>query len=329
MNGFDLFKAVNNADSKYLEQAESFTKIKTHRHAKAFRLSVGIAAAAALMTVTAGATILTRFANKNGVDKYLAEESVNILEEQGLALNYTAENEHIRLTVDAMLSDGNLGKMIMTLEGLDEKGLERVKNFDPMPELYLADGVTGEYIANPNMGGAANITGGGHVNYEARTDTTITCVAIMDTWSIEAGRPYKLRFGLCDPTLPEEQQRERGEYDVLTNNLMEGITFDTDFTPNVESKVLKNEDGVTVYLSEIGLFTEDDKLAQFYTSKDRHETKLTPKDGVFGKNVEFDHLTVNTDPSLDKPKTRMWFRDVIDVNEYDGVQINGVKYTEE
>ena len=329
MNGFDLFKAVNNADSKYLEQAENYTMIKAHRPAKAFRLSVGIAAAAALMTVTAGATILTRFANKDGVDKYLAEESVNILEEQGLALNYTAENEHIRLTVDAMLSDGNLGKMIMTLEGLDEKGLERVKNFDPMPELYLADGVTGEYIANPNMGGAANITGGGHVNFDARTDTTITCVAIMDTWSIEVGKPYTLRFGLCDPTLPEEQQRERGEYDVLTNNLMEGITFDTDFTPNVESKVLKNGDGVTVYLSEIGLFTEEEKLARYYMSKDRHETKLIPKDGIIGKKVDFDSLGVDTDPSLDKPKTTMWFRDVIDVNKYDGIEINGVKYTEE
>lgn len=329
MNGFDLFKAVNNADIKYIEQAESYARVKTHRPAKAFRLSVGIAAAAALMTVTAGATILTRFANKDSVEKYLAEESVNILEEQGLALNYTAENEHIRLTVDAMLSDGNLGKMIMTLEGLDDKGLERIKNFDPLPELYLTDGVTGEYIPNPDMDGAANITGGGHVNFDARTDTKITCVATLDTWRIEAGKLYTLRFGLRDPALSEEQQHKRGEYDVLTNNLMEGITFDTDFTPNVESKVLKNEEGVTVYLSEIGLFTEDDKLAQFYTSKDRHETKLTPKDGVFGKNVEFDHLTVNTDPSLDKPKTRMWFRDVIDVSKYDGVQINGVKYTEE
>jgi hypothetical protein len=329
MNGFDLFKAVNNADMKYIEQAESYSRVKTRRPAKVFRLSVGIAAAAALMTVTAGATILTRFANRDSVEKYLLEDSVNILEEQGLALNYTAENEHIRLTVDAMLSDGNLGKMIMTLEGLDEKGLERIKNFDPLPELYLTDGVTGEYIANSNMGGAANITGGGHVNFDAQTDNTITCVATLDTWSIEVGKPYTLRFGLRDCTLPEEQQRERGEYDVLTNNLMEGISFDTYFTPNVESKMLKNEDGVTVYLSEIGLFTEDDKLAQFYTSKDRHETKLTPKDSVFGKKVEFDFLNINRDPSFDKPKTRMWFRDVIDVNEYDGIEINGVKYTEE
>ena len=150
----------------------------------------------------------------------------------------------------------------------------------------------------------------------------------MDTWSIEVGKPYTLRFGLRDPALPEEQQRERGEYDVLTNNLMEGISFDTDFTPNVESRVLKNEDRV-VYLSEIGLFTEDDKLAQFYTSKDRHETKLIPKDGVFGKKIEFDFLNITRDPSLDKPKTRMWFRDVIDVTEYDGIEINGVKYKEE
>ncbi len=76
MNGFDLFKAVNNADIKYIEQAESYARVKTHCPAKAFRLSVGIAAAAALMTVTAGATILTRFANKDSVEKYLAEESV-------------------------------------------------------------------------------------------------------------------------------------------------------------------------------------------------------------------------------------------------------------
>ncbi len=329
MNGFELFKAMNGTDERYLETARNYASAKKRASVKPFKLMIGFAAAATLMTVTAGATILTRFANKDSVEKYLAEESVNILEEQGLALNYTAENKHIRLTVDAMLSDGNLGKMIMTLEGLDEKGLERIKNFDPLPELYLADGVTGEYIANPDMGGAANITGGGHVNYEARTDTTITCVATLDTWRIEVGKPYTLRFGLRDSTLPEEQQRERGEYDVLTNNLMEGITFDTDFAPNVESKVLKNEEGVTVYLSEIGLFTEDDKLAQFYTSKDRHETKLIPKDGVFGKNVEFDSLSINRDPSLDKPKTRMWFGDVIDVNEYGGIEINGVKYTEE
>ena len=81
--------------------------------------------------------------------------------------------------------------------------------------------------------------------------------------------------------------------------------------------------------SEIGLFTEDDKLAQFYTLKDHHETKLIPKDGIIGKKVDFDSLGVDTDPSLDKPKTTMWFRDVIDVSKYDGIEINGVKYTEE
>ena len=327
MNGFDLFKAINNADMKYIEQADSFTKTKKHSTAKAFKLSVGIAAAAALMTVTAAsAAIYTHFVNNEGVGQYLADDSVNILEEQGLALNYTAENEHIRLTVDAMLSDGNLGKMIMTLEGLDTKGIETVKKCDPMPEIYLTDRETGEYIANPLMDGSAIITGGGHVNYDAQNENLITFVTWFEVWNIETNKPYTLRFGLADNTLPYEERLIREDFDVLTNNLMEGIAFDTDFTPNIGIKELKSDDGEKVYLSQIGLFSEDDALSLPTTG--HNTSKLIIKDNLFNKKIEYDSRTVSRDASFDKPKTSMWFSEIIDVENYCGIEINGLKYTE-
>ena len=329
MNGFDLFKAVNNADSKYLEQAESFTKIKTHCHAKAFRLSVGIAAAAALMTVTAGATILTRFANKDGVEKYLLEDSADILEEQGLALNYTAENEHVRLTVDAMLFDGNLGEMIMTFQGLDEKGYQSAMVWQDL-YLYLADAETGEYIANPYMNGEPIIFGSVGHNSDATTKYTNTSVANMELWNIEKGKTYKLRFGLADQTLPDNERYERNEYGVLKNNVMESIEIETDFTPNVETKTLTNKDGGKVVLSQIGYFTEDKRLTDLSSFKDEREPKLLKKDSPFREDFILGFRSIEgEDMGVDIPKYSAFFNNIIDVNKYDGIEINGIKYTEE
>ncbi len=329
MNGFDLFKAVNNADMKYIEQAESYSRVKTRRPAKAFRLSVGIAAAAALMTVTAGATILTRFANRDSVEKYLLEDSVNILEEQGLALNYTAENEHIRLTVDAMLSDGNLGEMLLTFEALDFKGYQSAMAWQNL-YLYLADAETGEYIPNPYMAGEPLVFGSVGHNSDARTRSTNTCIAFMELWNIEKGKTYKLRFGLADQTLPDNERYERDENVVLKNNVMEGIEIETDFTPNVETKTLTNEDGGRVELSQIGFFTEDKRLTDLDSFKNEKEPRLLKKDSPFRDDFIFGFRSIEgEDMGVAIPKYSAFFNNIINVNEYDGVEINGVKYTEE
>lgn len=320
MNGNDILRAMNGLDEKYIASARRSMSVKRGGLCKrAVRIAVGIAAAVAL-AIPAGA-FYKQFIHKAAVQKYFTEGTVEYLEANGLVLDQTAENEHIRLTVDTLLSDGHIGSMILTVEGLDEEGLECVQNL-PYPEIYLMDAQTGEYVVIHDNG-SPEIIGGGHVDFDTCTETQFTMRRELQLDQIDTDKNYILTFGMN----ARDPNAERDEYHVLTDNVMEGISFETSFRPNVEVKELESEDGEKLWLSQIGFYSNEQGIIDKMKNRN-NEMRLLRKSGVLKDKVLFVASTLDWSPERTQPLACGWFDSIVEINKFEGVEIGGTKYIE-
>lgn len=320
MKGHDILQSLNGADEKYFAEYENFETKRKIKVSRTMKISAAIAAAVALLTVPAGAYVY-ELTHKAEVKYYLEGDSADYIEQKGLALNYVSENEHIRLTVDALLFDGHIGEMIMTVEALDELGMGRIENAG-FPEIYLTDPETGEYIqwrepGDNNVFGS-DIARGGCINFDTFTDNRYTVYTQIMLNGIDTEKNYLLNFGL-DTNM--EDGYEYDENGVLVDNLMEGISFETSFQPNVESAELRGENGEQVWLSQIGVFSEDDDFVEkcYYSE---NSPALLRNGGLFG-------IEDRIDSSLTEAIDTMycgWFDRIVDVGDYAGIELNGEKY---
>lgn len=320
MKGNDILKAMNGLDERYVSEYESFEpkrKISVKRRTK---LCAAIAAAVAVLTIPAGAYVYD-LTHKEAVKFYLEGDSADYIEQNGLALNYTSENEHIRLTVDTLLSDGHIGEIIMTVEGLDEQGLQALKA-GRLPEIYLADVETGDYI---QWGGfRSDIACGGSLDYGTRTDTQYTVSAEIRFDDVDIEKDYLMRFGL-DENGDKGIKCEYDEQGIIVGNIMEGISVEMSFAPNVECVELQGENGEQVWLSQIGIFSDNEEFVEknFYSAE---RLTLIKNVGLFRKeDLMSSALTEVRQPGID-PVYCQWFRKMIDIGDYAGVELNSVQY---
>lgn len=320
MNGNDILRAMNGLDEKYIVSAGRSMTLKRGRLGKrAVRIAVGIAAAIAL-AVPAGA-FCKQFIHKAAVQKYFTEESVEYLEANGLVLDQTAENEHIRLTVDTLLSDGHIGSMVLTVEGLDEEGLQCVEN-QPYPEIYLRDAQTGEYVVI-HENGSAEIIGTGAVDYDTCTGTQFTVWRELELDGIDTDRDYILTFGI------NTYEAERDEYGVITDNLAEGISIKASFRPNVAVKELESDEGEKLWLSQIGFYSNEQGVIDKLKYRNRNnEMRLLRNDSVLKDKVSFAASTLDWSPERKQPLAVGWFDSIVEIDKYEGVEIGGTKYIE-
>ncbi|MBR1750388.1 MAG: DUF4179 domain-containing protein [Ruminococcus sp.] len=144
MNGNDILRAMNGLDDRFVISASREHIVKRNKPKRiAARLAVGIAAAV-VFTIPAGAAY-SQFVHESAVMEYFTEDSVRYIEDKGLALNISDENEHLRITLDTLLSDGNIGTLIMTVEALDDEGQSCIRRGN-MPDLYVTDVQTEELL---------------------------------------------------------------------------------------------------------------------------------------------------------------------------------------
>lgn len=320
MNGNDILRAINGLDEKYIVSAGRSMTVKRGRLGKrAVRIAVGIAAAIAL-AIPAGA-FYKQFIHKAAVQEYFTEETVEYLEANGLVLDHTAENEHIRLTVDTLLSDGHIGSMVLTVEGLDEKGLQCVEK-QSYPEIYLRDAQTGEYVI-VHDNGSPEIIGDGKVDFDTCTETQFTIWRELQLDNIDADKEYILTFGMN----ARDPNAERDEYHVLTDNVMEGISFETNFRPNVEVKELENEDGEKLWLSQIGFYSNEQGVIDKMKYRNT-EMRLLRNDSVLKDKVSFSASILDWSPERKQPLASGWFDSIVEIDKYNGVEIGDTKYIE-
>lgn len=325
MNGNDILRAMNGLDERFIASAgREITVRPGGLRKRAATIAAGIAAAAVL-AVQAAAYAYIQFAHKAAVQEYFSEESVEYLEGHGLALNYTDENEHIRLTVDTLLSDGHIGSMILTVEGLDKAGLECVRA-NTFPEIYLADAETGEYV-QIHENGSSQILGGSRVHSDARTGTRFTLWKELQLDKIDTDKNYMLKFGMNASRESSEYEAVHGEYGVLTDNVMEGISFETSFRPNVDIKELESEKGEKLWLSQIGYYSNE--LNVIYKMRNHYnEMRLLKADSIWKDKVEVSAQSLDWSPERIQPLGCGWFDSIVDIDKYNGVEIDGTKFIE-
>lgn len=318
MNEMDILRAFDGADERYIAEYESFRPTRKIRVNRRLKFGAAIAAAVALLTVPAGAYVYN-LAHKAEVESYLTGDSADYIEQNGLALNCVSENEHIRLTVDALLSDGHIGEVFMTLEGLDAAGTEAMRDM-PFPEIYLADGSTEDIIT---WGGLrTDIVRGGQIYTETRTDTQYTALAEICLDEIDTGKSYLMKFGLDkDPEKGlDHVYDEDGE---IIGNVMEGISVEISFAPNVECVELQGENGETVWLSQIGISSRDEDFV--YVKSCNKDIMLVKNGGLIKEKAKLAAGHSERDPGI-VPIYCGWFKQITDVDDYAGVEVGGIKY---
>ncbi|MBR1764939.1 MAG: hypothetical protein IJ746_06045 [Ruminococcus sp.] len=127
MNEIDILRAMNGIDEGLLDTREVIARSRGVRARRT--AAVAAAACAALtMTVTAGAAVYRAY-HSESEERYISGAEA-LPEGEGAVM----ENEHLRLTVDNVLSDGKTPLLILTAEAKDSRGAEF---FEDGPKVYF------------------------------------------------------------------------------------------------------------------------------------------------------------------------------------------------
>ena len=292
--------------------------------------------AAALLTLPVSA-VYTQFTHKAAVMGYFSEDTAKYLEDKGLALNHVGENEHLRVTVDTLLSDGHIGNLILTIDGLDEKGSEYVGK-KPFPHIFISEKGSDEKVMFSG-GGSLNEQQMNSVNsYSLRMDLQLH--ELFESEDYSPDKSYVITFAEEVMRPQDENDADKGYTVSYDEGLFEGIAIEADLGANVEVKELCDETGEKVYLSQIGYYSEG-KGVMNKVRNYNIEVRLQRKDSIFSDKADTESsLHTWYDPEqapfapLDKgsptahPVVCGWFDSMRDIKEYDGVRIANTNYSE-
>lgn len=288
------------------EMKENNTVKRTRRHSKRF---VGFAIAAALFAtgaVGAGATYAYKqLSNRTGVEHYMGEQTADEIESMGLAFNDTSENGHIRMTVDTAISDGNFARLIITLEKLDDEARSIVDD-SPLTGVYYAD--TGEECTLYVNSGAMSWEPG--VVNDPLSDVFTFKTDII---------PYEADFSRMI-TLKFHSTSDWDEPDIY-----DGIEITVDLSKNVDSVTMTSEYGGKLTLTPFTLVGEhilpQESDSDFF---DIDKYFMIRSDGT--REPMFDHHMDGYAGYYPVPHIILDFRDSYDLDNYIGVEIDGVEY---
>ncbi|MCR5122720.1 MAG: hypothetical protein K6B74_09905 [Ruminococcus sp.] len=318
MNGNDILRAMNGLDEKYIISANGEQTLKQGRKpAKSiFKTAVAIAAAAALM-IPVGAYAYTRLIHRESVEMYL-ENSAKV-EESGNAVNRVMENEHIRITLDTVLSDGYMAMAIVTLDALDEYGRNFVLTH---PDIMLKRTDTGEPVF-PSGGGGMN----DHIGQ--RKNDSIKYYHTFDLKKIDSAPDYEMIFYSYGLFTDEDHAAANGKsfkvdenFIPLDNPLGYDFVANVNFRRNVDAVTLTAENGNTLTLSQFELISEDPALDLINVSPDTF--RLIKNDGTLEERTDFSGFGSGEED--DEQFSALCFGKFIDLDEYKGVMLDGTEY---
>ena len=126
----ELLTLMSELDESYINEAQNCDRIKLTRRVRKFPVMLAaVISIIVLSTITAAAVIQGYISHKRNVEhdyQYVEDSSfVSELEKrQGQPI--VAQNKHLRLTVDSVMSDKVYIECHATLEGLDEQGRQYI-----------------------------------------------------------------------------------------------------------------------------------------------------------------------------------------------------------
>lgn len=284
------------------------------RTGKSSKRIVGLAIAAAVLAtgaISAGAYAYTKFIHRQGVEHYLGAQTANELENSGLVFNEVSENEHIRVTLDTVLSDGQFAHMIFTVEKLDDEA-RSIVDCGPMAGVCYTDSDTqGEDIPMFVSGGMSWVEG---IKNDPLDDSFSFNVDIHPHQA-DLSRKIKLKF------------HTTGDWDEP--DIFDGIEFTPDVSKNVESVTMTADYGGEVTLLPCGLTGQHIQLPfnENEAGYGTHPYKwlLIRSDGTRKPLSEY-----SIRGSLGGELPDLFFfvevKDFNDFDEYVGIEIDGVEY---
>lgn len=328
MKGNDLMKAMNGIDEKYLAESENAMNNNQKNKKRAFKIAIGAAAAAAL-AIPIGAYSYNTFVHRDNVEQYVSNaELIEQLCPEAVK-NIVTENDDYRITVDTVLSDGNIVMAVLTHEPKTEKGLEIKSHVGGCPGACItyADGSAGPFeqagaareIPMTFAQGYAATTASDSVEYEKT-------VSLFRCKDIDLSKDVKVEFFIDERGRSGVLQyfNNRNNPDSELVNELDGLEFTTSFAPNVKIVELHSAEGKTVSMSPFDVYSDDPSVVdipfdditddmsdyQFVLIANDGERRVIESTGR-GSSVDYGYII---------------YGEFIDIDAYKGVEINGVEY---
>lgn len=322
MKGNDLMRAMNGIDEKYLSESENFTKNNRKPKRSVFKVAVSVAAAVAVLAVPVGVYAYNTFVNRESVEHYITNAELIEKISPEAVKNIVTENKDYRITVDSVLSDGNNVMMILTHETLTDKGLEIKKHMNGIPGACItyADGSAGPF----GVDGAPMISTESNAwSYEAEFNGFDQTVSFFSCKDIDLSKDVNVEFYSGERrwygAFEYFAKRDDPDYKVdeeLVNEL-DGLEVTTSFAQNVDCVQLQSADGKSISMSSFEVYSSDpsiiilsDEIEYFFITDDG-EKKPFPVETMGVSNSNHGYII---------------YGEFIDINEYKGIEINGVEY---
>lgn len=327
MNGNDIMKAMNRIDERYISEAETERKISVKRGGlskHAAKLAVGIAAAVAL-AIPAGAYAYKHFIHHDNVELYI--KNADSLEGRDLVLNAQTEDDELRFTVDTLLCDGKQAFGVLTTERIGAKAGTALGAWDFAAAVVYAD--NGEFITH-------NWSGGAHYDGTEKVGQHRSRI-LIDVSDIDTSRGIKLLFWERAPKddFYGNGKLLSGRKDWSDVPIRYNCELEIPIEPNVNVAKLYDSEGNEITLSEFEVYGDGNIVAP----RDDFEHELNDGTEVSGNTEAIFHDFSLIDKNGEKHSMLDWsgsgymedysyiyFEELIDMDDYIGVEINGVEY---
>ncbi len=323
-----MFDLIGQADEKYLREAEGKPQMKTVHKRRISAKFIAVAAAAAIMTVTAGAVAVAKLSHKDSVEHYYNKNMASDIEQKGYVVNQVTQNEHIKMTLENLLVDENYAYGVVTVEALDEVGK---KAFINEPATYLLD-KEGRYIEKDYLSSMIGIMMNGTNNTSSEKQAHMIQIYLRDPFKDERTEiPQKVRiifskyFEKCNEIRTESQ---------IPKEEFEGLSFEIELKPNVQTLKLEAASGHKAVISGFMLDIQYNgkQVRSFDYEKVPNKLKLNFKDGK--------SRTLNSDPNSrrrdfspeagsigdEECEYRFSLNEVLDVSKLESIEIAGETY---
>lgn len=328
MKGNDLMKAMNGIDEKYLAESENAMNNNRKSKKRAFKIAISVAAAAAL-AIPIGAYSYNTFIHRDNVEQYVS--NVELIEQlcPEAVKNIVTENDDYRITVDTVLSDGNIVMAVLTHEPKTEKGLQIKSHVGGCPGACItyADGSAGPF----EPAGAAREIPMTFAQGYAVTDASDSVefektVSLFRCKDIDLSKDVKVEFFIDERGRSGVLQyfNNRNNPDNELVNELDGLEFTTSFAPNVKTVELHSADGKAISMSSFNIYSDDPSVVdipfdeitddmsdyQFVLIANDGKRRVIESEGR-GSSIDYGYIT---------------YGEFIDIEEYKGVEINGMEY---
>lgn len=310
-----MFDIIGLADEKYLREAQEQPARKiTHRRLSA--KFVAVAAAAAIMTVSAGAYAVAKLSHKESVGKYYDSSAVSKIEDSGYAVGKVSRNAHFEVTLESVMGDDYRCQPIVTLKPLDNEAIKCMSEFSYEPKIAYTDG--GE-IENKNDDKIFNNVGlinpGSHGKsfYDPAIDGESQPVMVFIYYQqgktvIDRNRPLTMTFRSLDK-----------EYE----SIFDGISFDLPKKQSVPSTTFYSPSGNELYISQFGMVG----FAKVPTDVEDLNYKVNFTDGSSKDNLQLGTKGTNLNLNGTEKGWSFEFITLVDIDDIVSVELYGEVYT--